>query len=63
MLALLFIPLVFPLLYACVAATTQAVVGIEDITTAYMPSIALAAGYDIIMLAVSWVLYDFTISA
>ena len=53
MLAVLFIPLIFPLLYACVSATTAAVVGAEgyrgrDART----SMALAGGYDVIMILV-----------
>lgn len=63
MLAVLFIPFVFPLLYACVTATTAVMVGGQLYLDAFMPSLALAVGYDIIMCSVSWVLYDFVISA
>ena len=62
LLAVLFIPLVYPLLYACVSATTVALAG-GDIDAIYMNSLLLAAGYDIIMVLLSWVLYDFVISA
>lgn len=63
MLAVLFIPLVFPLLYACVSATTAAIVGSEGYLDVFFPSLMLAGGYDLIMILVSWVLYDFVISA
>ena len=63
MLAVLFIPLVFPLLYACVAATTVVIVGSEGYMDSFVSSLALAGGYDVIMILLSWVLYDFVISA
>lgn len=63
MLAVLFIPLIFPLLYACVAATTVVIVGSEGYMDVFVSSLALAGGYDIIMILLSWVLYDFVISA
>lgn len=63
MLAVLFIPLIYPLLYACVTATTAAICGGEFWMDSYTMPLAMAAGYDVIMLALCWVLYDFTISA
>lgn len=63
MLAVLFVPVIFPLLYACVAATTVVLAGSDVWMEAFVPSIALAAGYDVVMLLLSWVLYDFVISA
>jgi heme exporter protein B len=63
LLAVLFIPLTFPLLYACVSATTVAILGGDAVMDTYLPSLALASGYDVIMLLVSWVLYDFVVSA
>ena len=63
MLAVLFVPLIFPLLYACASATTAVVVGAEGYLDVFTQSMALAGGYDVIMLLVSWVLYDFVISA
>lgn len=63
MLAVLFVPLIFPLLYACASATTAVIVGADGYMDTFMSSIALAGGYDVIMLALSWVLYDFVISA
>ena len=63
MLAVLFIPLIFPLLYACVSATTAVIVGADGFMDEFVPSLALAGGYDVIMILVSWVLYDFVVSA
>lgn len=63
MLAVLFIPLIFPLLYACVSATTSVIVGGVGYLDVFFPSLLLAVGYDVAMLLVSWVLYDFVISA
>lgn len=63
MLAVLFIPFVFPLLYACVTATTAVMLGGQLFQDAYFPAMMLALGYDVIMSLVSWVLYDFVISA
>ena len=62
LLAVLFIPLSYPLLYACVSATTVAILG-GEITDVYIPALAVAAGYDVVMLLVSWLLYDFVVSA
>lgn len=56
-------PLIFPLLYACASATTAVVVGSEGYFDVFVQSLALAGGYDVIMLLLSWVLYDFVISA
>lgn len=63
MLAVLFIPLMFPLLWACVSATGAALCGTADFAAGYVMPLALAAGYDIIMLLACWVLYDFVVSA
>lgn len=63
MLAVLFIPLVFPLLYSCVSATTAVLVGAEGFMDVFTVSMAMAAGYDIVMVLLGWVLYDFVVSA
>ena len=63
MLAVLFIPLIYPLLYACVTATTTAIMGTEFWTDFFVMPLVLAGGYDIVMLLVCWVLYDFVVSA
>ena len=62
MLALLFVPIIFPLLYACVSATTAVLVGGDVMAETLGVSLALAGGYDIIMILASWVLYDFVVS-
>ena len=59
LLAILFIPVVFPLLYACVSATSVALLGIEGQMEVFWRSLALAAGYDVIMVAAAWGLYEF----
>ena len=62
MLALLFVPVIFPLLYACVSATTCALVGGDVFADGFLTSLALGAGYDVIMILASWVLYDFVVN-
>ena len=59
LLAILFIPVVFPLLYACVSSTSVALLGIEGQMEVFWRSLALAAGYDVIMVAAAWGLYEF----
>ena len=63
MLAVLFIPLIYPLLYACVTATTVAITGTEFWIDFFVMPLVLACGYDVVMLLVCWVLYDFVVSA
>jgi heme exporter protein B len=63
LLAVLFIPLAYPLLYACASATTAAIVGGEMAMAAFVPALALAIGYDVVMVLVCWLLYDFVVSA
>jgi len=63
MLALLFVPVVFPLLYACVSATTATMLGGEVFAATWTVSLVLAAGYDVIMILAAWVLYDFVVTA
>lgn len=63
LLAVLFIPLIYPLLFACVTATTAAITGVELWTDMFVMPLVLAAAYDVVMLLVCWVLYDFVVSA
>ncbi len=63
LLAILFIPLIFPLLYACVSSTAVALTGVEGQMVTFWRSLALAGGYDIIMVAVAWGLYDFVVGS
>ena len=63
LLALLFVPVIFPLLYACVSATTAVLVGGDIVAETLPVSLTLAAGYDVIMILASWILYEFVVSA
>lgn len=63
MLAVLFIPIIFPLLYACVSAATGAIVGGDVFADGFFVSCVLCAAFDVIMSLVCWVLYDFVVSA
>ncbi|MDY2777503.1 MAG: heme exporter protein CcmB [Collinsella sp.] len=61
LLAILFIPLAFPLLYACVSATTTAFLGVAGTFGGFWTSCAVAAAYDAIMIAAAWGLYEFVV--
>lgn len=63
MLAVLFVPLTFPLLFACASATTAVIVGAESYMEIFFQSCLLVTGYDVVMILLSWVLYDFVITA
>ena len=63
LLKVLLIPVIFPLLYACVCATSVAFTGVEGTFGAYWTSCALAAAYDVIMIAAAWGLYEFVLDA
>ncbi len=63
MLAVLAVPLMFPLLYACVCATSACLAGSEDFWSVFIPSVAVVGVYDVVMGLLSWVLYDFVVSA
>ena len=63
LLALLFVPVIFPLLYACVSATTAVLIGGDVVADTLMVSLVLAVGYDVIMILASWILYEFVVSA
>ena len=54
---------IFPLLSACVAATTATLLGGDVFASTWSVSLALAAGYDVIMILAAWVLYDFVVTA
>lgn len=62
MLALLLVPVTFPLLYACVAATTACVVGADAAGIPFTAALVLAGGYDVIMILLAWVLYEFALA-
>ena len=66
-LAVLFIPVMFPLLYSVVAATSAVLISdpIAGITffDAFWKSLAMGAGYDVIMILAAFGLYEFIIGA
>ena len=62
MLALLFIPVIFPLLYSCVNASSMALLGMSDISV-FLQIAGVGLGYDAIMVIVGWMLYDLILSA
>lgn len=63
LLAVLFIPIIYPLLYTCVTATTSAIAGADGWFELFTMPLLLACAYDVIMLLVCWALYDVVISA
>lgn len=63
LLAILFIPVAFPLLYACVSATSVALMGVEGTFGTFWTSCGIAAAYDVIMIAAAWGLYEFALDA
>lgn len=63
MLAVMFIPLLFPLLWACVSAVSCVICAPEGYMETFTTSVTLAGVYDVVMLLISWVLYDFVVSA
>jgi heme exporter protein B len=62
-LAVLFVPIMFPLLLAAVGATSAAVLGNPGYVAEFWRDIGLAAGYDAIMLLAAFGLYEFVIGA
>jgi heme exporter protein B len=62
-LAVLFVPLMYPLLLAAVGATSAAVLGNPGFVAEFWRDMALAAGYDVIMLLAAYGLYEFVIGA
>jgi len=61
LLAVLFIPVIFPLLYSCVASTIAALTGQVELMGTFGMGVVGSLGYDIIMLAVSWLLYEYVV--
>lgn len=62
-LAILFIPAMFPLLYACVGATNAVILRGEGLMGMYWNGMAIGAGYDIIMILLAYALYEFIIDS
>lgn len=61
-LAVLFIPLMFPLLLAVVGAASAVIIGDPGYTQSYWSMMTAAAAYDVIMVGASFALYEFIIS-
>lgn len=62
-LAVLFVPLMYPLLLACVSATSAAVLGGDGYVQQFWSGMALIVAYDAIMLGVAFALYEFVLGA
>jgi heme exporter protein B len=62
-LAMLFIPLVYPLLLGAVTATAAAIVGGPEGAAVFWTGMAWVIGYDVIMLLASYGLYEFIVGA
>ncbi|MCL2137071.1 MAG: heme exporter protein CcmB [Coriobacteriia bacterium] len=63
LMTVLFVPVIFPLLYTVVRASSLAMLGDSDAGSGYIVLMAVAGGYDVVMTAVSWLLYDYVISS
>lgn len=62
-LAVLFIPIMFPLLLAVVAGTSAVLLADPGYVTVFWQMMGLAAGYDGIMLLAAFALYEFVLGA
>jgi heme exporter protein B len=62
-LAVLFVPIMFPLLYASVAATSAIIIGNPGYMSLFWSATGIGAGYDVIMLMAAYGLYEFIIGA
>ena len=62
-LAVLFVPVMFPLLLGVVSATSAVIIGDQGWVTTYWQMMGIAAGYDAIMLLAAFGLYEFVIGA
>jgi heme exporter protein B len=62
-LAVLFVPIMYPLLLAAVGATSAAILGNPGYLQEFWQDLAMAAGYDAIMILAAFGLYEFVIGA
>lgn len=62
-LAVLMVPLMYPLLLAAVSATTAAILGGDGSVAQFWSSLGGVAGYDAIMILAAYALYEFVIGA
>lgn len=63
LLAVLFVPAVFPLLYCCVAATSAALLCPAGWEATFFNGVVGSAGFDVIMSVLAWLFYDYVVSA
>lgn len=61
LLAILLIPVIFPLLYSCVSATSIAFMGVAGTFGGFWTALLVASLYDVVMIAASWGLYEFAV--
>lgn len=62
-LAVLFVPLMYPLLLACVSATSAAVLGGDGYVQQFWSGMGMIAAYDVIMILAAYALYEFVLGA
>jgi heme exporter protein B len=62
-LAVLFVPIMFPLLYASVAGMSALIIGNPGFMQTFWTAMSIGAGYDAIMLVAAYGLYEFIIGA
>lgn len=62
-LAVLFIPIMFPLLLVTVAALSAVIMGDPGYAQTYWQMLAAGAGYDVIMIGAAFALYEFILAA
>jgi heme exporter protein B len=62
-LAVLFVPIMFPLLYACVAATSAVILGDPGYQSLFWQAMGIGSGYDVIMIVAAYGLYEFILGA
>jgi heme exporter protein B len=62
-LAVLFVPIMFPLLYACVAGTSAVIIGDPGFMDTFWRAMGIGAGYDAIMIVAAYGLYEFILGA
>ncbi len=63
LLSLLMVPLIFPLIYSCVASNTMVLLAVEGFEAEFWRSLAMGGLYDLIMLVAAYALYEFILSA
>ena len=61
--AIMFVPVMYPLLLATVGATSAAILGNPGYVAEFWRDIAIAGGFDAIMLLAAFALYEFVIGA